>query len=632
MNKTAMLSVGKELGLFFLRGIILACSFFVMELFAFWLLAPGELTGLLFGVAWALLLASVLLLLPRIAGRIAFGIIYYFFLIWTLAQTAYYKIFGKIMWLSDIFYAGEGAEFLGDVVSAFSLGWWLGGIAMIALGALLIWKFPNRPKWLLFKIPYASIAVVCIFCLSILPEYVFLKDQDIWGTKSEFGQSSSYRATYNTMYDARKTYDICGVLHLTFRDIWEHEIYPLTPAYQQQLNELNGKIDDYFAQRGESSENDMTGIFAGKNVILVLMESMDDWMITQKDTPTIQRLMAEGIQFTNFYTPGYGTARTLNSEFCVNTGIFLPTNGGYVFNYVNNGFNQSIASQMVDNGYTSQVFHYNNREFYSRGVFEPAMGYAAYNTYQDFVTDSKALYDENLLFEIPEMKELFFREGQTFNTVITRSAHLSYVYNEVLSHYALKQYPEYRGMYGSEEEDCARVKAKLVDDFFARLLEELEKNGTLENTVIIGVTDHYTYGYKNIQELYAHSLVGDTLLLEKTPCFIWSSDGPAVTVEKTLNTADLLPTVLNLMGIDSPYNYLGQDAFDENYEGYALFPNGSWISDGVACKVSTNGNILILFNEKNKDITKEYLEQMSQKVQSFIRINNLLLKSDYYKD
>ena len=69
---------------------------------------------------------------------------------------------------------------------------------------------------------------------------------------------------------------------------------------------------------------------------------------------------------------------------------------------------------------------------------------------------------------------MFFREGQTFNTIITRSAHLSYKYNEVLSHWGLKKYPEYRGMYGSEEEDCARVKAKLVDDMFARLLEELE--------------------------------------------------------------------------------------------------------------------------------------------------------------
>lgn len=632
MKNSIFATVCRELGLFFFRILTLSCSYFLIEGFACLLLTPGEYSGLGFGVAWALMIAGLILILPRKAGRIAFGISYYFFLLWTLAQTAYYSIFGKMMWLSDIFYAGEGADFLGDVLSAFPLLWWLSGSLLILLGGMLIWKFPGNPKGILVRIPCGALVAACVICLCILPEFIFLKDQDIWGTKSEFGQSSSYRATYNTMYDAKKTYDICGVFHLTIRDIWKHEIYPLTPAYQQQIKEQKKEIDAYFDQRGERTENEMTGIFAGKNVILVLMESMDDWMITDTDTPTIEKMMEQGIQFTNFYTPGYGTARTLNSEFCVNTGIYLPTNGGYVFNYVTNGFNQSIASQMVDNGYTSHVFHYNTPTFYSRGVFEPAMGYAAYNTYEDYVTDKKTLYDECLLFEIPEMKSLFFREGQTFNTVITRSAHLSYVYNEVLSYYALKQYPEYRGKYGSEEEDCARVKAKLVDDFFARLLKELEENGTLENTVIIGVTDHYTYGYKNAEELYAHSGVDNVLLLEKTPCFIWSADAPAVKVDKTLNTADLLPTVLNLMGIDSPYNYLGQDAFDEDYEGYALFPNGSWINDGVACKVSTNGNVNILFNTKGKEITKEYLDEMSEKVQAFMHISNLLLMSDYYQD
>ena len=390
------------------------------------------------------------------------------------------------------------------------------------------------------------------------------------------------------------------------------------------------ELDEYFAQRGEKTDNDMTGAFADKNVVLVLMESMDDWMITPEDTPTLHRMMAESVNFTNFYTPGYGTARTLNSEFCINTGIYLPTNGNYVFNYVTNAYDQSIASQLTANGYSAEVFHYNDGNFYSRGVFEEAMGYNSYNSYMEYTDDKNALYDDNLLFEIPELKELFFRDGKTFNMIITRSAHLSYKYNEVLSHYGLKKYPQYRGKYGSEEEDCARLKAKLVDDMFARLLQELEAAGQLDNTVIIGVTDHYTYGYKNMQELYKLSGVNDPLLLEKTPCFVWSSDCEAQTVEKTLNTADFLPTVLNLLGIDSPYSYLGQDAFDPNYNGFAYFPDGSWISDGVIYK--TAGEIgLVLENNNGKELTEEDIWLKNYEVIAFIRISNLLLTSNYYK-
>ena len=205
------------------------------------------------------------------------------------------------------------------------------------------------------------------------------------------------------------------------------------------------------------------------------------------------------------------------------------------------------------------------------------------------------------------------------------------MYNEVLSYYALKQYPEYRGKYGSQEEDCARVKAKLVDDMFTRLLQELEAHGQLQNTVILCVTDHYTYGYKNMEELYALSGVEELLLLEKTPCFVWSADCIPMTVEKTLNTSDFVPTMLNLLGYEAPYHYLGQDAFDPNYVGYALFPDGSWISEGVACRVDAGGKATIIQNENNLPVTDEWIGRMAKLSADHIRISNLLLTSNYYQ-
>ena len=610
---------------------MLAGAYFLIEVFGMLLLKPETGWSLAFGGAWALLFAVFSLLIPRIAGRLFFGITYYLYLAWTLAQTGYYRVFHRMLWISDVFYAGEGAGFLGDVLSAFSALWWIGGIVLIALGVLLLFVFPKTGHNRSYKLACLPVMAVSVAALCLLPEAVFLRDLDVWGTRSEYGQSSSYRATYNTMYDAKNVYNISGLFQLTFRDLWVHELYPMTPAYQAELEKQTQQIDDYFAKRGQSGSNEMTGLLAGKNVVLVLMESMDDWMITPEDTPTIYQLMEEGINFTQFYTPGYGTARTINTEFCVNTGIYLPTNGKYVFDYVTNDFSQSIASQARAKGYSAEVFHYNTPEFYSRGVFEPAMGYNVYNCYADYVADEKLLYDDCLLFDVPQLREQFFRKGITFNTIITRSAHLSYTYNEVLSHYALKQYPEYRGKYLSQEEDCARVKAKLVDDMFSRLLQELAEEGLLENTVIIGVTDHYTYGYKNTQELYGLSGTKIDLQLEKTPCFVWSLNGPDMEVDKTLNTADFLPTMLNLLGMSSPYQYLGQDAFDPNYEGYVLFSNGNWISDGVVCRVDAGGKSTVVENRKNKTLTDTYLQEMSEKTNAFIRVSNLLLTSDYYQ-
>ena len=617
-------------GKFLLSYFSLVLAFYLIEVLAFLLLKPVEGWPLLFGLMYALFFAGIIVALPQIPGRILFGICYFLILAWTLSQCGYYRVFHKLMWLSSISFAGEGATFIGDVLTSFPLLLWVGGAVLVALGVLICIKFPRLQRDFGIRIPFLLVSAISVVTMFLLPEAVFIRDQEVWGTRSEFGQSSSYRARYETMYDARNVYDLCGIYQTTVRDVWKNELYPLTPAFRKEVKNQRKTIDAYFEARGAHTPNEMTGILEGKNVVLVLMESMDDWMITQQDTPTLYQMMDEGINFTEFYTPGYGTVRTFNSEFCMNTGIYLPTTGTLVFDYVTNNYSQSLANQMNELGYTSEVFHYNTPEFYSRGVFSPAMGFNSYVCYQNYEQDKNALYDDCLLFDDPNLSEIFFREGSTFNFVITRSAHLSYVYNEVLSYYALKQYPQYRGMYGSQEEDCARLKAKLVDDMFARLVKELESRGQLENTVIIGITDHYTYGYKNTDELLALSGVEHELLLEKTPCFIWSPDCPDVDVTKAVNTADFLPTVLNLLGVESAYNYLGQDAFDPNYDGCVIFPDGSWITQGVICKME-QGTPLILKNKDQVELSEAFYEEMNLMCNEYIGISNLLLTSNYYE-
>jgi phosphoglycerol transferase MdoB-like AlkP superfamily enzyme len=264
------------------------------------------------------------------------------------------------------------------------------------------------------------------------------------------------------------------------------------------------------------------------------------------------------------------------------------------------------------------------------------MGYEEYVCYADYLEDAdeetvkQLLYDDLLLFDNAGLNGEFFREGKpTLNFVITRSAHLSYKYNEVLSHWALKKYPGFRGLTGNEETDCAYLKAKLVDDFFARLLTELEEKGQLENTVIIGVTDHYTYGYKDMESLLKLSGVEETLLLERTPCFIWSADLQPMEVDKLLNTSDLLPTVLNLLDVDSPFDYIGSDAFDGRYDGFVPFSNGSWISGDLAYDAA--GKTYLSVSGNQQIVSAPMQQSMAERVQEFIRINNLILESDYYQ-
>ena len=613
-------------------------SFFLVEVFAFLFLSLNteefrlaQLWPLAFGILWAAILSGFVRLFPAKAGRVAYGILYFVAAIYATAETGYFYLFSEMMWLSDFRYASEGSDYF-SVLLSYPIGWWLGLAALAVQGIVILVKFPRwRQKWST-GIAAAAVAVAASVGAACLPQAVFLQDGDIRYASSDYGRVQSAEAAYNNMFNAHRLYQVCGLYQTLEKDIYKNGIYPLTPSYAAAQKAGKAEINAYFAGRTVGGDNEMTGLLEGKNVVLVLMESMDDWMIGEY-TPTLERLMSEGISFTHFYTPGYGGIRTFNSEFCVNTGSFLSSQGGYAFDYITNTYRQSLASLLTKEGYSAKTFHYNDPSFYSRGVFSPAMGYSEYVCYGDYIGEDEEdlLYDDQLLFDNPGLNAEFFREGQlTLNFIITRSAHLSYKYNEVLSYWALKKYPEFRGLTGNEETDCAYLKAKLVDDLFARLLQELEDKGQLENTVIIGVTDHYTYGYKDEKSLFALSGVDDALLLEKTPCFIWSADLQPMEVDKTLNTSDLLPTMLNLLGVDSPYDYIGRDAFDPTYEGYALFSDGSWIAGDIAYDAGTERVLSITGGEA--EASSETLDAMAEKVQQFVRINNLILDTDYYKD
>ena len=620
----------KYIGLF-----LIPLAFFAVEAFSWVFLrgSSGTKWPLVFGLLWAVMLSAAVLGMPAGAGRIAFGVVYGLAAIYAVVETGYYILFKEMMWLSDFRYASEGSDYF-SVLLSYPVHWWLGILALIGLGVAAVWLFPRgKYNW------NQTVAAIVLFAVAgnfayRLPYEQFDQDKDVKYARSDYGRMQSLEAAYENLFNTHRLYQVCGLYQTLWKDIYTHNIYPLTPAYTQAHEAGREEIDAYFAEKDKPQKNEMTGILKDKNVIMVLMESMDDWMLGEY-TPTLNRLMSEGINFTRFYTPGYGGIRTFNTEFCSNTGSFLSSQGGYAFDYITNDYRQSLASLLEAQGYSAKEFHYNDPNFYSRGVFSQAMGYEEYVYYEDYINGlsekemNQLMMDDKILFDDPALNNVFFREGKRLNYIITRSAHLSYKYNEVLSNWGLKKYPEFKTLTDNEETNCALLKAKLVDDMFARMLEELEAHGELENTVIIGITDHYTYGYKNEKALLELSGVDETLLLERTPCFIWSADLEPQEVDKVLNTSDLLPTVLNLLGVESPYSYLGSDAFDDRYDGFVPFSDGSWIYGDAAWDAKEKK----LFSATGKPVTlsEEAQKAVSQRVQEFVRINNLILDVDYYK-
>lgn len=165
----------------------------------------------------------------------------------------------------------------------------------------------------------------------------------IWESDAD----SAQRTAYHEFNDSTNALMVSGLYQYTVRDLW-NQLFPANALSDEDRQQIDDYVTEYEAAQ---TDNDYTGLFAGKNVIMVQLEAIDTWMLSDY-MPNLAKLKAEGISFTNHYTPAYITAGTFNTEFMTNTGL-LPATGGIPTSvYTNDSFPYSMANLFAKAGYT----------------------------------------------------------------------------------------------------------------------------------------------------------------------------------------------------------------------------------------------------------------------------------------
>ena len=102
-----------------------------------------------------------------------------------------------------------------------------------------------------------------------------------------------------------------------------------------------------------------------------------------------------------------------------------------------------------------------------------------------------------------------------------------------------------------------------------------------------------------------------------------------IVVEKVGSQIDVLPTILNLFGVEYDSRLIvGKDILS-NYEGLAIFSNYSWVSDFGT--YFANGRRFVPKEGKELPIDQnEYIDRMKQRVSNSFTMSNLLIATDYY--
>lgn len=389
----------------------------------------------------------------------------------------------------------------------------------------------------------------------------------------------------------------------------------------------------YCASLEPSMSNEYTGLFEGKNLIMITAEAFTAEAIDPVITPNLYRLATRGINFTDSYVPA--TAGTIGGEFSHVFGL-LPQDGGVSFYHMAcRGNTYLTMSQRLNAlGYYGMAFHNNDYQYYTRNVTHNLLGYS--EGYMGWGNGLESYIDPVWPESDLQMMEAtipMYIDQQPFNIYyMSVSGHSNY------SRYANAQSRAHWDDTASLEGECSdTVRAYIacqvdLDRAVGYLLEQLEAEGILDDTVITICADHYPYGLDNehLSELYGYE-VTNTVLRDHNRIIIWSGcleDEDPIIVDTPVMSIDILPTLLNLFGIEYDSRLLpGRDVFSDAMPLY--FNAGyDWRTD-LGTYIS--GQATFYPNDPDAEIPEGYVDAVRAIVANRINYCSGVLSSNYFR-
>lgn len=535
---------------------------------------------LVFTLLWSGTMTAIAALLPRTGRRIFLLVTFVPLALLTIAHCVLYQLTGTCFSFADLAYAGDGARFIS--VSYFRLrkGEWFSLAVCLAMMLCAVIFMPKARPGRRGRIVAAVLAVACAAGIIVVHNVLVCRgdDQD----RSEYlswdnaESHDTFRDTYTDFSNPSRCLMLTGLYQYTVRGA-AVTLWPQDTATDQRLAEL----DDYYASHPkEAADTPMTGAFAGKNLILIMMESVDDWLVTPEYMPNLYRLEQEGLYFPNYYAPIFLAAATFNSEFTANTGMIAPEYQVRNSYYTEHALPYSLANLFCDAGYRARSYHAANPNIYNRGQIHLNFGYESYNDYGDLGMDDYML-DSQLLRGYDQIVS----DEPFFSFIITYSGHGPYTTEQqnisephldrartVIDYSTVPYTTEAQ----KEEYTRAVAQAMETDAFIGGLRERLEADGHAEDTVLMLFTDHYCKYFSDVELISAIKGETDRNMLSNVPFVIWTEGITPQVSEKYVSTMDIAPTIVDLFSLDADLRYyIGNDMFGPD-GGVVYFRNYAW--------------------------------------------------------
>ncbi|WP_408631578.1 LTA synthase family protein [Metabacillus kandeliae] len=346
------------------------------------------------------------------------------------------------------------------------------------------------------------------------------------------------------------------------------------------------EIENFVKSSKKKPDDNLFGVAKNRNVIVVSLESTQSFVMNrdlkgEEITPTLNKLAKESYNFENFYHQT-GQGKTSDAEFLVDNSLY-PLGRGAVF-FTNSDNKYTATPELLkQEGYSTAVFHANNKSFWNRDLMYQSFGYDKFFDINSY----KATPESSVGWGLKD-KEFFQQTADLMKTMpqpfYSRALTLT-------NHYPFDYKPEDKML------PDAGTSSKTVNNYFQTVryedeavkefIKKLKENGLYDNSVIVFYGDHY--GISENHNAAMEQVLGkkitpyENMQLQRVPFMIHIpgvTDKNPKNIEEPGGQIDIRPTLLHLLGVkDQNRIEFGHDLFSKNRFPFTVMRDGSYVSD-----------------------------------------------------
>ena len=644
-----------------LNFILLFCSLFSIEVIfrlidGFSLFSFGVLRIALLLVIIVYILCYLLNFLNSRVRKVVSAICVFIASTYACLQLGFLKFLGVYGSLQSANQAGAVVDYIKDFLKSFSplfLTTYIPFILIVLFYVFVKKRFYRQNK---NRLLFSTVLIVALFgCIyyefiidedyqnklqTISNEELFLTASNPSLSVSEFGifgfgitdlRNKLYPVKVKTEIQmvATKVYaDTDKVINGIDDNVWEYLI-----ANEQDENYKF--LDNYYYTRNKAIENDYTGLFKDKNLIVIMMESANDIFLEYPEYfPNMAKIFNGGWSWENYYSPRNSCA-TLNNEFSGMTSLYSISNTCTAKTYIDNTYFESMFNIFNDSDYYTFSAHDYTEHYYPRNQIHTNLGSQKYYgvetlgiEYDDVNYKNWAYDDEFMKSVLNILNTVDYTDGNFMSWLTTVSSHQPYSMDSKQGN-AFYSMTDKTGF--NPEIRRYMSKLKVLDNALGVLLKGLEEKGILEDTVLVMYGDHYPYGIDtNILNTVMSYDTNVDMNAEQVPFVIYNegttTEHPYVYTDYS-TYINILPTVANLFDLKYESRlYMGEDLFSEDYKSIAIFPDGSW-KDDFAFYNGATGKIHYY---SSFEYTVEELQKINNDVALKIKASTLSVTTNYF--